>query len=129
MMLNDEAVSGWIALHQIDEGNFALNVQLASDAVGRLDVQIVDFAGNVPRPEALSLSPVDEWKKWVSKGDAGIGSPGDGGSAQLTVILLGENDREIAISTETVEVLGHKRRRGPRRGAPKGQVRSPKVRA
>jgi len=123
-------VQGILSIAQVDATNFVLNVVLASDDIGLIEVQIEDTIGNPAQPEVLALdTPVNEWKRWVSKGDAGTGSFADGGSGTVGVVLLGEGDMELDVSVEGTDTLGTRLYLKKRPGAPKGRLRSPKVRA
>ena len=119
---------GLASIVQTDASNFNVHVAIASGAVDGIDVAISAVSGPTADPENLSATAFDEWKRWATEGSAGSGTLDGGGSGTLTMVLLGEADAELGIDINTVSDLpdiAFKKRPG----APKGRLRSAKVRA
>jgi hypothetical protein len=125
----DDRSAGLISIAQIDETNFALNVVVTTD-VAWVEVIFSDSTGPQPIPGELNLkAPIEEHQKWEIKGLGGLGALADGGGANVTVTLLDEAGEVLDVAGAGVgglpETVFSKRR--PK--APKGQIRSPKVRS
>lgn len=125
--VDGEAVSGVAAIVQLDATNFVLGVMVATDDAAWVDATILPISGPSPDPEVVTMAPVSEFKKYVSVGDAGIGTLDDGGTADLLQVLLNEEDEEedIVFVHRTWAWYASTYKKRPR--APKGRLRSPKV--
>ena len=103
IVIDGESVAGRIAIGQLDPTNFVLAVALATDKVDRLDIELTDLIGNPSAPEAVTFdAPVDESRKWATKGTGGLGTLATGGSATVEVLLLDDTDQVIGSSSSTI---------------------------
>ncbi|GEM_PF-3012157 len=119
---------GLIAIARTDATNFTLSVAIAAEAVESVEVNIFTVTGPTPDPENLEFAPFDEWKRWATEGDAGSGTLAGGGSASLEMVLLDDADQVLGLDISNVSDLPDVAFK-KRPGAPKGRLRSAKVRA
>jgi len=102
IVIDGVEVEGGAAIVQLDATNFAIAVELASDQVDAVDIELTDLIGNPSIPEAVSSPVRDSARRYVSKGSAGLGALADGGTATLDVVLLDAMGEEIGVVSGVV---------------------------
>ncbi|MEZ4268798.1 MAG: hypothetical protein R3F39_20780 [Myxococcota bacterium] len=80
-------IAGEVNIHAVPGGAFEAFVVVTSGEVLSVEVQFADFTGPPPASKLLALPMVQEWQKWVLKGQAGVGSTASGGMLSAVVTL------------------------------------------